>query len=239
MTTIPKEIERLKLYPTRGSEAITASLKKAIEGGIYAYNERLPPERELADAFNAARGTIRKALDELEALGYVARRVGSGTFVQYSGQYQQSADDVAELTSPIQLIETRLALEPYLARLACVHATGRDIENLREVIIRLEQSEEDIAAYTKFDSEFHLLVAQCSGNPLILHLYQQIDEVRRHAQWGAMQNEILTTDNMRLYNEQHRQIFKCIEKRDGQSAADNISNHLEKAKNDLLGAGRS
>lgn len=234
MNILPNDPEKLKVYPHRGSEAIAASLKKAIEGGIYAYNERMPPERELADAFSASRGTVRKALNDLEALGYVNRRVGSGTFVLYSGQRQQSAIDVAELTSPIQLIETRLSIEPYLATLSCVHATGRDIENLRRVLIQLQQSEGDFSAYSKFDSEFHLLIAQCSGNPLILHIYQQIDEVRRHSQWAAMQKEILTSKNMHNYNKQHKKIFECIEKRDGQLAADWVNEHLGKARRDLL-----
>ena len=237
--TIPKDLEKLKSRTSRGSETITTSLKKAIQGGLYAYNERLPPERELAEAFNAARGTVRRALDELEAMGLVARRVGRGTFVKFAGQYRQSTSDIAEVTSPLQLIEIRTAIEPYMARLACLHATRRDINSMKDVITRLEQSENDLSAFSKLDSEFHLLMAQCSGNPLIVHLFQQIDEVRRHTQWSAKQRQVLTVKNRRLYNEQHRRIFACIEKRDGQAAAQRVTEHLAKARQDLVGVERS
>jgi len=235
VSNIPKDFEKLKSYPSRGSDAITTNLKKAIQGGLYAYNEKLPPERELAEAFDAARGTVRKALDELEGMGFVVRRVGSGTFVKYSGEYQQSASDVAEITSPLQLIETRMAIEPYMTRLACVHATSRDIESIKDVISRLEKGEGDVSTFSKLDSEFHLLIAQCSRNPLIIHLYQQVDEIRRHMQWSAMQQKILTKKNRRLYNQQHRLIFESIEKRDGQTAGECVAEHLGKARNDLVG----
>jgi DNA-binding FadR family transcriptional regulator len=44
-----------------GSAAIVSRLRRAILDGTYAYNERLPPERQLAADFGAARGTVREA----------------------------------------------------------------------------------------------------------------------------------------------------------------------------------
>ena len=40
---------------------------------------RLPPERQLALTFDAARSTVRRALDQLEKAGLVSRRLGSGS----------------------------------------------------------------------------------------------------------------------------------------------------------------
>ena len=67
--------------PSRGVGAISAYLQRAIETGAYSEGDRLPPERQLAATFQAARSTVRRALDQLEKTGLVSRRLGSGTFV--------------------------------------------------------------------------------------------------------------------------------------------------------------
>src|SRR3972149_872443 len=80
-----QELDELGLAATRSANTITARLVRAIETGVYADGDQLPPERQLALALGTARSTIRKALDQIEARGLVVRKVGSGTFVNYSG----------------------------------------------------------------------------------------------------------------------------------------------------------
>ena len=89
--------ENLSLAPGRGASAITVRLRHAIETGVYADGDQLPPERQLATAFNAARSTIRKALNQLEESGLVVRRVGSGTYVNYAGPLSEPGADIADL----------------------------------------------------------------------------------------------------------------------------------------------
>jgi DNA-binding FadR family transcriptional regulator len=225
-----------QLVANRGASSITARLRRAIETGIYADGDQLPPERQLAVAFGTARSTIRKALDQLEQKGLVVRRVGSGTFVNYSGPVQDAMSDVTDLISPLQLIETRFAIEPYMARLAAVHASSRDLDAIEGILNQLESVRGDQDLFTKLDSEFHLQLARCSHNPLILRLYQQINTVRSHAQWEQMKQIILTTAKMDLYNQQHRAIVDALRQRDAPGAAEQISRHLETARQDLVGA---
>jgi GntR family transcriptional regulator len=56
-------------------------LRHAIESQILTADEALPAERELADAFQVSRVTVRKALDGLVDAGLLTRRHGAGTFV--------------------------------------------------------------------------------------------------------------------------------------------------------------
>ena len=46
----------------QGVGAISAYLRRAIETGAYSEGDRLPPERQLALTFDAARSTVRRAL---------------------------------------------------------------------------------------------------------------------------------------------------------------------------------
>jgi GntR family transcriptional regulator len=56
-------------------------LREAIERQVLQPNEALPPERDLAEAYNVSRVTVRKALDGLVDSRLLTRRQGAGTFV--------------------------------------------------------------------------------------------------------------------------------------------------------------
>ena len=179
---------------TRGrpTKVILERLRDAIETGIYADGDQLPAERQLAETFGAARSTVRKVLDQLEDMKLVTRRVGSGTYVNYETPKHQNLNDVAAQVSPLQLIETRFAIEPYMVRLAAIHAANGDLERIEHIISRLEACGADQDLFTQLDSEFHLELARCSRNPLIVRMYQQVNMVRLHAQWDRMKKLILT-----------------------------------------------
>lgn len=219
---------------TAGSAAIAARLRRAILDGIYADGERLPAERELAQHFEASRSTVRKALRRLEESHLVTRRMGSGTFVNHRPALDRS--DIAEMTSPIELIEVRLAVEPQMVRLAVVNATQRDLERLGEALGRVESCGDDRERFSRADERFHLMLAECTRNPLMVWLYRQINEVRSHALWDGMKDKILTATRIAEYNRQHRELYQTLHNRDVDAAARIIVAHLDKARRDLLGA---
>jgi DNA-binding FadR family transcriptional regulator len=228
----------LSIAPGRATNLILARLKHAIETGIYANGDQMPAERQLAETFGAARSTIRKVLDQLEHMNLVTRRAGSGTFVNYPDPEHYSLNDVAALVSPLQLIETRFAIEPYMTRLATIHASSGDLESIEGTIRQLEACNADQDLFTQLDCEFHLGLARCSHNPLIVRMYQQVNMVRLHAQWDRMKRLILTPQKIAEYNAEHRGIFEALLRRDANSAVDLITTQLEHARLDLIGADR-
>jgi GntR family transcriptional regulator, arabinose operon transcriptional repressor len=60
---------------------IFEKLQDDISSGRYKPGKRLPSEAELVRRFGASRMTVFRAMRELQSLGLVTRRVGSGTFV--------------------------------------------------------------------------------------------------------------------------------------------------------------
>lgn len=57
------------------------ALNDAIQGGKYKPGQRLPSEAQLSRTFGASRLTVARALNELEAVGSIVRRPGSGSYV--------------------------------------------------------------------------------------------------------------------------------------------------------------
>jgi len=217
-----------------GSARIVTQLRRAILDGAYTYRERVPSERELAHEFGAARGTVRTALKQLEDMNMVVRRPGSGTFVRYRGNADD--EDIAEHTSPLELIEVRLSVEPSVARLAVMHANAQDIDRMGEALAKVEATAGDPDAFSRADEAFHLALAESTRNPLMVWLYRHINDVRGHAQWSAHKDKILTPARIDEYNAQHRLLYSAIVARDTENAVGIMTRHLEKARADLVGA---
>jgi len=220
--------------PVRGAVWITTQLRQAILEGRYVHGEKLPAERQFATAFGASRATIRSALIRLETERLVTRRLGAGTFVNF--RTRADTEDVAELTSPLELIEVRLGVEPNMVRLAVLNATGRDIERLANAIGRMEQASGDSESFTLWDEEFHELISEATRNPLMVWVYRQINSVRTHNQWTAMKDKVLTPRRIAEYNEQHAALYEAIRTRDVEAAVAIITNHLHYARRQLMGA---
>jgi GntR family transcriptional regulator/MocR family aminotransferase len=64
---------------------IYQQVKAAVLDGRLREGEPLPPSRELAKRLEVSRNTVSAAYDRLTAEGFVAARVGAGTFVRFGG----------------------------------------------------------------------------------------------------------------------------------------------------------
>ena len=225
----------MALPTTSGSSvaAIVAEIKTAIDDGTYSHGQRLPAERDLAVHFSASRTTVRAALRQLEQRTLVTRRIGSGTFVNQPTM--RHTGDIAEITSPLELMEVREAIEPHLARLAVVHAAAKDLELLDKAVEDLEGCDGDQEAFSKADEAFHRTLAEATSNPLLAGIYDQINLVRSHDQWNAMKRKVLSEEAIRIYNRQHRALVEAIRQRDVEAAIKVVAEHLAKARQDLVG----
>ncbi len=73
------------------SNSITADIKS----GQMQAGTKLPTVRELADSLNVARGTVKRAYDELEKSGIISKSRGRGSFVSHTEQSSESRKEKA------------------------------------------------------------------------------------------------------------------------------------------------
>lgn len=66
-------------------------LAREIQAGILLDGTRLPPEREMAEKFGVAMGTLRKALLDLSDKGMLERVQGSGNYVRHHQDVSDAA----------------------------------------------------------------------------------------------------------------------------------------------------
>ena len=232
MTDIARDAQQAE---GNGAPAKLATrLREQILRGIFQDGQRLPSERQLAEDNAVSRGTVREALRLLEQGDFLSRKRGSGSYVTYTAeQGGPEREDVAEITSPLQLLEVRLALEPQMVRLASRNMTARDIAGLEEAL-RNTEAAKDEEIFSHWDKIFHLRIAEGTRNPLMITMYGQINHVRTHDLWESIKGAILTPERIRQYNAHHREVFDAIRRRDPEAAVACMNNHLLLAQQDLV-----
>ncbi|QGQ95323.1 GntR family transcriptional regulator [Paenibacillus psychroresistens] len=82
-------------------ERIFDSLRGEIVGKVYNIGDRVPSEKELADAFNVSRITSKKALELLAKEGLIVRMPGRGSFVIEAGTAERVENVPDECVKPL------------------------------------------------------------------------------------------------------------------------------------------
>ena len=104
------------MKPSRLYERVAAQIADKIAAGEFELGARLPSERELAQAFDVSRPTVREAIFALELDGLVEVRMGSGVYV--SARSPRGGAAVRIDVGPFELLEARRAFEAEAAALA-------------------------------------------------------------------------------------------------------------------------
>ncbi len=213
---------------------IASLLRRDIAGGAFQAHDRLPPERVLSETYRAARGTVRKALMQLEDEGFVDIRAGSGTYVRE----QASAVSPASIAnaSPLELIDARFALEPHVCRLAVLNARPADFERMDDLCTAMEAYVDDPVRFSEADTDFHRALVESTRNGLLIWIIDQIGNVRGQDDWTRMRQLTLNTQTIETYNTQHRRILDAIRAREPERAAETMKAHLETARLSLMRA---
>lgn len=204
------------------SVAVAAHFERLIASRELEPGFRFPSERELATQLSVSRTTLREAMHELESKRLIERVPGRGTTVlappieseelRRIDGHSADRDNVAEL---------RAIIEPSVAELAALRATAANILQLQDV---LDQSTGELRASESYrlDLEFHLLLAQAAGNPLLTTLHSLMGswtaQVRKHSH--------ATTKGRRMSIDGHRAILDAVRAGDPNAARRAMELHL-------------
>jgi DNA-binding FadR family transcriptional regulator len=219
------------------ADAVVAQVRAFIATQLAPGDGRFPPERELAETLGVSRAELRKALDVLEQEGQLWRHVGKGTFLG-SRPIDTVADitAMAKRTSPVEVMQARLTLEPEIARLAALHARPEQIEAMQRIIDKT-RTIETWREYESWDNRFHRTIAEATQNALLLGLLDTLNAVRRAVTWGRLRpsgRQKPASDHHSFA--EHDIILTAIAERDQAAAAAAMRAHLVTVQTKLLAA---
>ena len=195
---------------------IASQIRTLIECNGLDVGSRLPTERELAESFGVSRATIRQAEAELQALGVVEIKTGSGAYVL--GNAASSGEALPDITA-LELTEARSLLESEAAALAAVHITDRELARLEECISVMNQSlPNNEEAADDADREFHLVIATASRNAAILHTVKMFWQIRNQVDSVKRVYSAVCLQDTGPRGKEHLDILNALKRRDPMQA---------------------
>lgn len=208
-------------------EAVLAELRRAIEAGEYAVGDKLPSEATLVRDLGVSRPVVREALRGLQALGMTESHSGRGTFVVSDRAVDNPTFGPY---SARDLLEVRRHIEVPAAAYAAVRHGDDDIDELRELLARMEHEDDD-AVWVALDSLFHIAVARSSANPVFAKVIEEIREAL--AAQSAFLNQ-LGEGRRQAADREHRLIVDAIASGSAETAQAAMQSHLDHVDHTLV-----
>jgi GntR family transcriptional repressor for pyruvate dehydrogenase complex len=222
--------------PVKRQEKLSSQVAEQIQQLILSRQinpgDRLPTERELGETFKVSRTVIREAIRVLEARGLVVSQTGSGTYAQAIqgedvanslGMYITTQGQFFTLDS---LMEVRRVLEIQVVKLAAERAEPQDIEKLESILDNMCKVKKDVDAFSKWDLEFHMVIARASGNPLFEILIEPLTEALFELIWTGTSAPGAAEEACDF----HREILNALEAKDADKAVEAMRLHLDQSQ---------
>jgi DNA-binding GntR family transcriptional regulator len=190
-------------------------IKRRIVELEYRLGERLSESR-LASELGVGRSPVRSALARLRSEGWVAISPQSGTFVK-----ALTNRDIEEVT------ELRIVLEMHVARVAAERITQKDISALQVAFDTLGPS---IVAgrselFIDLDKQLHQAIYRAAGNELVFNILRNLHD---KVQWIRRACSV-SLDRVQDGFHEIESIFRALERRDGDAAAERMRSHIQNA----------
>jgi GntR family transcriptional repressor for pyruvate dehydrogenase complex len=219
--------ERPKTY-----KLVADQLLELIAAGRLRPGDPVPPERELVENYRVGRSSVREALRMLESQGLIEAR-GNGTFTVSHARntLNQSLElllSVAEADLP-ELFEIRRILEGECAALAAGRRREADLVRMRAAIAEMESGIGSEDAYIAADLEFHLTIAEATGNRVAAHLMHALRD-QLHRALGTVYQIPHSAERSLA---QHREIVEAIGARRPDEARASMQAHIGRVEREI------
>ena len=193
----------------------------------------LPSERALADKLNVKRHQLRRALHVLRANGEIAPAEA-----KRNGHGRRSGESLVRDTNPLEVIEMRIAIEPFLARLAALRASPMEMARIERAATTPSSTDSGAADLNSSGSpgpsppqkrnidQILKAIAASTGNNLAASLYALLRQVASDARVRACNTRPSCPKRVQQRDSEHRAIALAIMARDGDAAEQAMRVHL-------------
>lgn len=197
-------------------------IREDILTGVYKEHDELR-EVSIGGELGVSRTPVREALRQLELEGLVTIVPNKGAYV--TGITPQDVHDIYKIRS---------LLEGLCARWATEHITGRQIEELEEIILLSEfhlrrKSTEQAEQVSELDGKFHKVLYEASNSRILEHV---LSDFHKYVQMARMMS-VGAKDRAERSIEEHRDILKAIKDKDPDKAERLANQHIMKVMENL------
>ena len=220
------------------AQGVIAYVSERIADATLNPGDKLPTESEIMRILGVSRTVVREAISHLQAAALVETRHGIGTFVLEPVPARSLGIDpntVVTMRDVLAILELRISLETEAAGLAASRRSDAQLQQLRAALDSFQSSARNGSETVAPDLQFHLLIAQSSGNryfhDILSHLGTNIIPRAR------LNSAKLAQDEPSAYLErvihEHEDIFNAIARMDPESARAAMRTHLSNSRERL------
>jgi DNA-binding GntR family transcriptional regulator len=176
-------------------------------------------ERQLSEMLGISRTPVRESIPLLEMEGWVKSVPRKGTFV-----CNISEKDVEEV------IQLRRAMESLVVELLIPKISDSEIENIEKIYGIQAQLKQDINQFIITDKDFHIYLAELSGNERLVNLMQTLSDQLR---WFGVR--ALNAPNRKEQTlKEHEALIHSIKNREVEGAKEAVVNHINHTREAIL-----
>jgi GntR family transcriptional repressor for pyruvate dehydrogenase complex len=191
--------------------------------------DKLMPEREMSEALQVSRTSVREALRILEFFDVIQSKPGEGTIIRKPNIANLLANFFPFFLLPttinIELLEARKVLEGGIAVLAAARRTPQDIEKMQEALEGLLS--DDLVIQIQSDLDFHQAMSHAAGNKTLSDILFVVSDVfAKNLQSNRLHLFKMPGAKEMLYN-QHASVIQAIVAGDGEKAKEALEQSLD------------
>ena len=197
-------------------------IREDILTGVYKEHDELR-EVSIGEELGVSRTPVREALRQLELEGLVTIVPNKGAYV--TGITPQDVHDIYKIRS---------LLEGLCARWATEHITGRQIEELEEIILLSEfhlrkKSAEQAEQVSELDGKFHKVLYEASNSRILEHVLSDFHKYVQMARQASVTREHRAEKSIK----EHKEILEAIKQKDADKAEQLANEHILKVMQNL------
>ncbi|MDR6147765.1 FadR/GntR family transcriptional regulator [Sphingomonas sp. NCPPB 2930] len=213
-------------------ERIAREIGAKITAGDYAVGQRLPSERDLAQAHAVSRPTVREAIIALELDGLVEVRMGSGVYVTAATPHggEPGQTDIG----PFELLEARRTIESEVCALAATRIDDATLAELRTLTDALHDP--DLERAELADRRFHETIARATQNSAMVAMVELLWNARERSPQYRLLSDKAHGAGVVPRLEDHVAILDALIARDPDAARAAMRQHLTNVLDAILAA---
>jgi GntR family transcriptional repressor for pyruvate dehydrogenase complex len=211
--------DRRRLY-----EQLAARLLDYVEVTGLGVGDRLPSERDLAEALQVSRASVRQATVALEVRGTLEVRHGDGIYLRSrpndSGHLMELMTQRHRLPA---ILEAREALETQLAALAAVRRTAADVAAMEQALDVMSADIDAGGLGEEGDQLFHEGVTRAADSPLLAEFMAALAVPISETRHSSLGEPGRPPRSLRA----HRRILEAIRRGDAPGAQQAMRRHVK------------
>ncbi|WP_315831893.1 GntR family transcriptional regulator [Bradyrhizobium prioriisuperbiae] len=187
------------------------------------FEQRMPPgarltEEALAATFDVSRTTIRQVIARLAQDGILVKLSTGATHVAAPSRREAQ-----------QLLVVRRMIEPEIVKILAENAATLSFTELSAHLALEDRARRagDRGTLVRLTGEFHLQLAQLTGNKVLIRLMTELQAL------VCLAILLYASGDDACPPDEHRKIVTAIKKKDGSSAAAMMLHHLDHIERDL------